>query len=113
MRRSKLGEGMKNKSLSKNDFPDDFHEDFRPAITKCRCPKCRSGNLLLVERVTAYTEWTVINGKLNRAEGIHEPTGADGVDGKCRDCGHSWRIRNAIQITCVAIELDPETFEPI
>jgi predicted nucleic-acid-binding Zn-ribbon protein len=99
--------------LTKADFPNSFNGDFRPALTRCRCPKCRSGNLLLTELVTAVTEWEVVEGRLNRAEGVHEPTGAEGVDGKCNDCGHRWRIKKAIQITCVTTELDPDTFDPI
>lgn len=101
--------------LSQNDFPGfrKDPEDFRPATTKCRCPKCRSRNLTLIELVTATTEWEVVDGKLNRADGLHEPSGAEGVEGKCKDCGHHWRIRSALQITCVTTELDPVTFEPI
>lgn len=99
--------------LSKQEFPEAIFGDFRPALTKCRCPKCRSGNLLLIELVTAVTEWVVVDGRLNRAGGVHETTGAEGMMGKCSDCGHSWRIRNAIQITCVITDLDPETFQPV
>lgn len=99
--------------LSKQDFPAAWFGDFRPAVTKCRCPKCHSGTLWLTERVTAQTEWEVIDGRLNRAGGMHEATGTDGVVGRCQDCGHKWRVRNAIQITCVAIELDSKTFEPL
>lgn len=99
--------------LSKKDFPEAPFGDFRPAMTKCRCPKCHSGNLMLIELVTATTQWTVAGGRLNRDEGHHETAGAEGVEGKCRDCGHSWRVRSARQITCVITELDPKTFEPL
>lgn len=95
------------------DFPAAFNGMFQPAITKVRCPKCGSKDLVLTEKVDATTTWSVVGGKLNRQDGIHDVGGCSGVDGECSRCRHGWSLRNAIQITDVVTELHHETFEPL
>ena len=99
--------------LAKSDFPKAFNEQFSPAITRCRCPKCKSGNLLLIESLEASTAFEVRNGRLNRQAGIHEFGSFFALNAKCDDCGHGWRVKKSIQITDVVTDLDPKTFEPI
>lgn len=99
----------------KKDFPEAFNGGFRPALTKSRCPKCRSSTLLITETIEAFTEFSVVKGRLNREGGIHEFGGWIGrLMGKCIPCGHSWKFRRgATQIEDVVTELDPDTFEPL
>jgi hypothetical protein len=99
--------------LTRLDFPDTWAEQFIPAITKVRCPKCRSRNLTLTESVGWTTTWTVRDGRLNRAAGIHEPGGICGpMTAECV-CGHRWNLRRgAIQITCVVEDVELEEQSP-
>ena len=100
--------------LKRSDFPTAFNGGFRPAITKVRCPKCRSRNLALTEQVEAFTTFEVKDGRLNREDGIHELGNfIGGLTAKCQECGHDWRIRGAGHIEDACTELDPFTFKPL
>jgi DNA-directed RNA polymerase subunit RPC12/RpoP len=86
------------------------NKDFeRPATTRLRCPKCRSGNMFLVESATWDTEWTVVDGNFDRADGISNPQSIDRLDASCRDCGHRWKPRGAWQIDDVCEEIEDES----
>lgn len=101
--------------MQESDFPRAYNNDFRPAVTKLRCPKCRSNNLRLIEFVEASTVFEVVNGKLNREAGFHELGGFIGpMVGNCNECSHDWKLRGRMSnIEMVVTELDPETFEPL
>lgn len=82
-------------------------KDFeRPAVTRLRCPSCRSGNLFLVESASWNTEWKVIDGKFDRSDGISNPQSIDRLDASCRDCDHHWKPRGAWQIDDVCEEIE-------
>jgi len=76
----------------------------RPATTKLRCPKCKSSDLALVETGTWSSEWIVKDGRLDRADGNHEPESVDRLDAKCSKCGYLWKPRGAHQIDDVVTE---------
>lgn len=101
--------------MDRSDFPVAFNGNFRPALTKCKCPICGSKTLFITETIEAFTEFEVINGKLNREAGINDFGGWIGkLMGTCALCGHTWKFRNrATQIEDVVTELDPQTFEPL
>ena len=63
----------------------------------------------------AFTEFEVIDGRLNREAGIHNFGGWIGkLFGKCLKCHHTWNFRNnAGQIDEIITELDPKTLKPI
>lgn len=101
--------------MKQSDFPEAFNGEFKPALTKLRCPKCRSNTISLIEFVEASTAFEVVNGKLNREAGIHELGGFIGpMVGECRGCNHRWKLRGRVSnIEMVVTELDPETFKPL
>lgn len=101
--------------LTEKDFPEAFNGQFRPALTKSRCPRCGSKTLTITESIEAFTEFQVIDGRLNRDGGIHEFGGWIGrLVGRCGKCDHTWSFRRgATQIEDVVTELDPETFRPL
>lgn len=100
-------------TLTREDFPQAMNGQFDPALTRCRCPKCGSGNLLLTESIEAFTEFEVREGRLNRQAGVHEFGSYYALHAKCDGCGHGWRVKKAQQIIDVITELDPKTLEPI
>ena len=104
---------MKTVVRSIRDFPPAFNGRFAPAVTRIRCPRCKSRTLQLTETIEATTSWDVVNGALNMQGGIHEFGGAISLHATCCRCGHLWRPRGAIQVTCVTTDLDPETLQPI
>jgi hypothetical protein len=104
---------MNAKAMQRSDFPSAFNGGFLPAITNCRCPRCKSRDIILTETMEALTSWEVVGGKLNREDGIHEFGSYVGLRGDCKNCSHGWRIRGAIQITDVVTELDPVTLKPL
>lgn len=100
--------------LSKRDFPEALNGHFKPALTHCRCPKCKSQNLTLTESIEAETTFEVREGRLNRQAGIHNFGNFIGsLRGSCTACGHKWRIRKATQIIDVTTELNAETLKPL
>lgn len=99
--------------LTERDFPFQMHGPFRPAITRCRCPRCGSTTLELTERSIATTSWEVRDGKLNLQAGFHEPGEVLSVGAQCTQCSHRWTLRSVLQITNAVTMLDPETFQPI
>ena len=101
--------------LKRSDFPEAFNGQFRPALTDCRCPKCGSKTLTITETIEAFTEFQVVDGRLNREDGVHEFGGWIGrLIGHCSKCDHGWKFRRkATQIEDVVTELDPETFRPL
>lgn len=67
--------------------------------TKCKCPKCKSDDLIFMEVWEGHTiTWECISGKFDREDGALEPGDPYRVDGKCKKCQHVWRIRKALQI---------------
>lgn len=74
-----------------------------PATTKIRCPKCRSRSFWFVEINAHSTSFEVIDGTLDRRQGFHEPGPYVRLEAQCQ-CGHSWKVRGAIQITCAVSE---------
>jgi hypothetical protein len=97
--------------LSRPDFPAAFNGRFKPALTRLRCPICRSASSHLTEVIDATTTWSVVDGKLNVQDGVHEPGYPQRVQGDC-GCGHRWTIRGARSINGAITELDPETLQP-
>jgi len=70
-------------------------------FVKCdkKCPKCKSKRLILEELwINHFIQWEVIDGKIDRNDGVLEPGDAYKVIGLCRDCNHKWTFRNALQI---------------
>lgn len=76
----------------------------RMVETKLRCPRCRSGDLLLIETGTWTSQWTVKAGRFDREQGYHDPDSIDRLDAKCRGCDHMWKPRGAFQIDHVVTE---------
>jgi len=72
--------------------------------TRLHCPKCKGDNLNLVECGTFTTTFRAEAGVFDREFGIHEPEGIDRIEAHCRDCGHAWKPRGALQIDDVAID---------
>lgn len=100
-------------TLTKADFPQALSDLFRPALTKYKCPKCKSVDFELVETSEAYTFFRVAGSKLNLEDGIHEPGHIISLHGRCLRCGHCWKVKKAMQITDAITELDPNTFRPL
>lgn len=66
-----------------------------PSSTPLRCPKCRSRDMCLT--IEAMTTWSVVNGRLDFDDGIHDFGGAIGnVQAVCMKCSHSWRTRSLV-----------------
>lgn len=99
--------------FTESDFPEAFNGQFRPAISKIKCPKCRSKDLEITETMEAFTSFQVVDGRLNREGGIHEFGSWIGVSARCDRCDHHWKPRRAFMITDVVTELDPESFEAL
>ena len=99
-------------TLTMKDFPEAMNGRFAPAVTALRCPKCRSGSFDLIEVIDAMTAWKVINGRLNREDGIHEFGNPTNVRAEC-SCGHRWKVRGATTVTQVVTDLDPDTLQPV
>jgi len=78
----------------------------RPATTKIRCPKCRSRTFTFVESGEWTSSFEVTDGRLDRAEGYHEPGCMLRLEAQC-PCGHHWKVRGAIQITDAVTEIAP------
>lgn len=78
----------------------------RPAVTKVRCPKCRSRNLHLHETSEATLTFIVTDGRLDRDEGWQEPGNITGVYAECSSCQHGWTVRGAAQIDSVVTEIE-------
>lgn len=78
----------------------------RPATTRIRCPKCRSRTFHFVEIGEWTTSFEVKDGQLDRAEGYHEPGSYTRLEAQC-GCGHSWKVRGAIQISNAVQESRP------
>jgi len=66
--------------------------------SKAKCPKCRSDNLLILEKSIHYQEWEQIDGMIDKAEGYMNSGDVIGTWGKCKNCEHSWRFKS-LQIT--------------
>lgn len=90
--------------VTKADFPNHTWGDFRPALTRLRCPKCRSRDMEIVEESEAVLCFEVRNGLLNRGAGMAEPGCITGVTANCLKCKHQWRPRKAGQIDDVVSE---------
>lgn len=72
--------------------------------TDKKCPKCKSNNLFITEIWNGHTiSWECLNGQLNLAEGNCEVGNPVKVEGRCKECGHSWTIRNVTQIHQILI----------
>lgn len=100
--------------LTRSDFPEAFNGDFKPALTLRRCPSCHSRSFQLMESVEATTSFEVVDGKLNRAGGIHELGNFIGnVTGLCSKCGHRWTLKSATNLDMAVIDLDPQTLKRI
>lgn len=68
------------------------------AVSKVKCPKCKSNSLTLVEVWKNHTiNWVQENGFFERNDGILEPGEPYKVEAHC-DCGHRWTLRNILQI---------------
>jgi DNA-directed RNA polymerase subunit RPC12/RpoP len=74
-------------------------------LTKARCPKCHSKDLLLQEKTVVVTEWEQLGGNIDTEEGYHNPSHSIGVDGKCSKCGHRWTFRNCIHVAKLYINV--------
>jgi Zn ribbon nucleic-acid-binding protein len=67
-----------------------------------KCPRCKTQQVELIEHWKSHiVAWLP---DANEDDGILEPGDPYKVEGKCLECGHHWKIRNAIQI-------DSEWFE--
>jgi hypothetical protein len=72
--------------------------------SKVKCPRCKSGNLSLIEVWEGHTiTWEQIDGKFDREDGALEPGDAYKVNAHCSECNHTWRIRKALQIDDIVI----------
>ena len=72
--------------------------------SKCVCPKCKSNTLMLIELWRNHSiVWEQINGQFDRHEGSLEPGDAYKLEAKCKECGHQWTIRRALQISDIII----------
>lgn len=73
------------------------------ATTKVKCPKCKAKNLFLIEIwVGATITWEQNEfGVFDKNDGSLEPGDPYRIECRCRKCNHTWKIRNAIQITDV------------
>ena len=70
-------------------------------IKRLRCSKCRRPPVRLIEHGRWSTSWSLTDDGTERDdEGYHEAGDYTHVTAVCR-CGHRWRIRGAIQITCI------------
>lgn len=68
--------------------------------SNAKCPKCQSNNLLLIEVWKDHEiTWEQKDGIFDRRDGNIEPGDPYKVEAECRNCGHKWRIRKALQIT--------------
>lgn len=75
--------------------------------TRCKCPRCGSRSIYLIEEGIWISSYQVDDGVLDR-EGFFEPGEIYKVRGDCRRCRHSWTIRGAVQITdCYSDPRDP------
>lgn len=76
----------------------------RPASTNYKCPKCGSKTFTLSEHWNCSIDFSVVGGWIDRANGNLHPDGDPyKVSGLC-ECGHSWTVRRARQITDVCEE---------
>lgn len=85
----------------------------RPAKTSLRCPKCGSRSLTLVESATWTTEWNVVDGAFDRAEGYSNPVSIDRLDAHCVKCAHNWKPRRAWQVDDVCVEIENSDEEEV
>lgn len=71
----------------------------------CRCPKCRSADLVVLEEFIVMDAYHIERGKLTDRTGDTLPTMTGAAYGQCSraSCGHRWRFRaNPIQAHEVA-----------
>ena len=63
----------------------------------CRCPKCRSTDLTLLEQFTVCDVITVKGGKMADRHAGEFPSLTGRVWGECANpaCGHKWQFRSS------------------
>lgn len=67
--------------------------------SKASCPKCGSKSLILLEVWKGHSiTWEQIDGKFDVKDGSLEAGSAFRVEARCKDCKHTWKLRNANQI---------------
>lgn len=72
-------------------------------ISRIRCPKCKSKDLVLKEFIVCSGSFKQVNGVIDE-EGYNNPGEYFRVDAECSKCGHRWKVKRAIQITDCFIE---------
>jgi len=67
--------------------------------SKVFCPKCNCKDLYLIEIWQGHTiEWEQLNGKLDRNDGVLEHGSPYRLEGKCKNCQHTWKVKKATSI---------------
>jgi hypothetical protein len=69
------------------------------AIRRLRCPKCKSPPRDLIEVTEAYQRFAVTDNRRD-VEGWNTHGDAIRLIAECQQ-GHQWRVRGAVQVTCV------------
>lgn len=75
-------------------------------IRRLRCSKCHRSPDQLIEHGTQTMIFDVLgNGAFRDAEGFIQEGDVIRLYAQC-SCGHRWRVRGAVQITCVDVGLE-------
>lgn len=69
--------------------------------SKARCPKCGSTDIYLMEISITSTTFVQSDGFIKKDSSNNEVGNIIRLEGDCAKCHHTWRFRNAIQITNV------------
>lgn len=69
--------------------------------SKCRCPKCKSINIEIIEVWNGATiSWRQAPDKtIDKEDGTLEPGNPDHVEGYCVECEKRWTFRGVLQIS--------------
>lgn len=70
-------------------------------LSQLRCPNCRSRNLYVNEWGECVTQFFQNDGVIDITQSNNEPGSTFKVTSECQDCGHVWRVRNAVTILSV------------
>jgi len=60
-----------------------------------KCPKCKSGELLLYEKLEEIEHREVIGGVLKKERLDHSVGESQGWRAECKDCSYEWTPRSA------------------
>lgn len=77
------------------------------------CPTCRSAEIDWYEHSTMRIHFTQTDAGIE-PDGYPDTPSPVKVTGDCRDCGHSWSVRGALQISDLkGYEWEPSRLGPV